>query len=73
MRWVRGTGAAELDTKELDNHGWLMVVGRVVAASVNEDCIDENGWAILDKLHPLTIAVKPIRAIIDFALSPPTR
>jgi hypothetical protein len=49
-----------------------MVVGRVVAASVNEDCIDENGWAILDKLHPLTIAVKPIRAIIDFALSPPT-
>jgi len=31
---------------------WLMVVGRVVAASVNEDCIDENGWAILDKLRP---------------------
>jgi hypothetical protein len=52
---------------------WLMVVGRVVAASVNEDCIDENGWAILDKLHPLTIAVKPIRAIINFVLSPPTR
>lgn len=30
----------------------LMVVGRVVAASVDADCIDEDGWAILDKLRP---------------------
>ena len=30
----------------------LMVVGRVVAASVNRDCIDENGWVILEKLRP---------------------
>lgn len=30
----------------------LMVVGRVVAASVDADCIDENGWVDLDKLRP---------------------
>jgi hypothetical protein len=29
-----------------------MVVGRVVAASVNEDCIDANGRVLLDKLRP---------------------
>jgi hypothetical protein len=29
-----------------------MVVGRVVAASVNEDCIDSNGRVLLDKLRP---------------------
>jgi hypothetical protein len=29
-----------------------MVVGRVVAASVDADCIDENGWVDLDKLRP---------------------
>lgn len=31
----------------------LMVVGRVVAASVDADCIDENGWVVLDKLRPV--------------------
>lgn len=29
-----------------------MVVGRVVAASVDEDGIDQYGWAILNKLRP---------------------
>ena len=30
----------------------LMVVGKVVAASVDEDCIDANGCVLLDKLRP---------------------
>jgi Conserved protein/domain typically associated with flavoprotein oxygenases, DIM6/NTAB family len=30
----------------------LTVMGQVVAGSVDEDCIDENGYAILDKLKP---------------------
>jgi flavin reductase (DIM6/NTAB) family NADH-FMN oxidoreductase RutF len=30
----------------------LMVVGRVVAASVDEDCVDPQGYALLDKLKP---------------------
>ena len=30
----------------------LTVVGRVVAASVNRDCIDAEGYVIHDKLRP---------------------
>jgi flavin reductase (DIM6/NTAB) family NADH-FMN oxidoreductase RutF len=30
----------------------LTVMGRVVAASVDEDCIDKDGYAILEKLKP---------------------
>ena len=30
----------------------LMVVGKVVAASVDEGCVDENGYLIWDKLKP---------------------
>ncbi|MBI2987632.1 MAG: flavin reductase family protein [Deltaproteobacteria bacterium] len=30
----------------------LMVVGRVVAASANEDCVDKDGYAVLEKLRP---------------------
>jgi hypothetical protein len=30
----------------------LMVVGRVVAASVDKDCIDANGCVLLNKLRP---------------------
>lgn len=30
----------------------LMVVGRVVAASVNRDCVDKNGYVIFDRLRP---------------------
>jgi flavin reductase (DIM6/NTAB) family NADH-FMN oxidoreductase RutF len=36
-------------------HQWLhrvMVVGRVVAASVDEGCTDENGYVIWEKLKP---------------------
>ncbi len=36
-------------------HKWagrLMVVGRVVAASVDEGCVDENGMVIWDKVKP---------------------
>jgi flavin reductase (DIM6/NTAB) family NADH-FMN oxidoreductase RutF len=28
----------------------LMVVGKVVAASVNDDCVDENGYVVWDKV-----------------------
>jgi flavin reductase (DIM6/NTAB) family NADH-FMN oxidoreductase RutF len=30
----------------------LMVVGRVVAASVNEDCVDRNGHILFDRFRP---------------------
>jgi hypothetical protein len=39
-RWIRGTGAPA--------HGG----GASRRGIVNEDSIDENGWAILDKLRP---------------------
>ena len=34
---------------------WLnrvMIVGRVVAASVDEDCVDKDGYVLFDKLRP---------------------
>jgi flavin reductase (DIM6/NTAB) family NADH-FMN oxidoreductase RutF len=37
-------------TKEWLNR--LMVVGRVVAASVNEDCVDQNGYIRFDQFKP---------------------
>ena len=37
-------------TKEWLNR--LMVVGRVVAASVNKDCIDRDGYVLFEKLKP---------------------
>jgi flavin reductase (DIM6/NTAB) family NADH-FMN oxidoreductase RutF len=30
----------------------LMVVGKVVAASVDEDCVDKDGYVVWDKLKP---------------------
>jgi flavin reductase (DIM6/NTAB) family NADH-FMN oxidoreductase RutF len=39
--------------------GRAMIVGRVVSASVDEDCIDDRGYIVWDKVKPVQYAGSP--------------
>jgi flavin reductase (DIM6/NTAB) family NADH-FMN oxidoreductase RutF len=48
--------------------GWLnrvMIVGNVVAASVDSDCVDDRGFVIWDRVKPVQYAGSPYQRYVD--------
>jgi flavin reductase (DIM6/NTAB) family NADH-FMN oxidoreductase RutF len=50
-------------TKEWDDRA--MIVGNVVAASVDSDCVDERGFVIWDRVKPVQYAGSPYQRYVD--------
>ena len=50
-------------TKEWLNR--VMIVGNVVAASVDADCVDERGFVIWDRVKPVQYAGSPYQRYVD--------
>ena len=42
-----------------------MIVGNVVAASVDADCVDERGFVIWDRVKPVQYAGSPYQRYVD--------